>query len=316
MSDMCGAITPAEVMLYGGIPSLIYSVKTMNEISPEERFSNKFSRHTCDPGLLKLFVVSVVTGQRNDDIALFDEFAIVSEGGKIRWPLCYIACILKAFELNEATHAVCNYCVSLSTHAQETESGKEWECVLNIAIIFRCLYQSYYGSDSSFLIVPLGTKPTVMCRTIPPEIETFPAVMEYIAEVLYSERTPCLLVLVPSYSKFPDVDGFVVYCGVERAPVVYVYQAKTGRAYPKKDATKALLLRGKAPAMGSLRRGWGYMSSEGVQQLLGYSLKPMYPDTWPNYPPPIWMDLIDCYFVVDIFLVTLNNPLCIEVIVV
>jgi hypothetical protein len=288
MSNMCSAITPAEVMLYGGIPSLIYSVKAMNEMSPEERFFKKFVRHSCEPDLLKFFVSSVVTGQRIDAIARFDEFSIVSEGNKIRWPLCYIACILKAFEQNEATHAVCDYCDSLSTHAQESESGKEWECVLNIAIIFRCLYQAYYGSESPFNIVPLGTKPTVMCRTIPPEIKTFSAVKE-LAEFLSSKRSPCLLVLVPSYSKFPDVDGFVVYCGVEPALVVCGYQAKTGRAYPKKDAppevTRALLLRGKAPAMGSLRRGWGYMSREDVQHLLGYSLEPMYPDSWPDYPP-------------------------------
>jgi hypothetical protein len=77
---------------------------------------------------------------------------------------------------------------------------------------------------------------------------------------------------------------------VEPALVVCGYQAKTGRAYPKKDAppevTRALLLRGKAPAMGSLRRGWWYMSLDDVQHLLGYSLEPMYPDTWPDYPSP------------------------------
>ena len=290
MSDMCSAITPAEVMLYGGIPSLIYSVKVMNEMSPEVRFFKNNVLHSCDPGLLKSFVSSVVRGQRTDALARFDEFSTVSEEDRIRWPLCYIACILKTFELNEATHAVCEYCDSLSKLAQETESGKEWECVLNIAIIFRCLYQAYYGSDSPFSIVPLGTKPTVKCRTLPPEIITLPAVMEQIAIIVNSERTPCLLVLVPSYSKFPDVDGFVVYYDVEHELVVCGYQAKTGRGYPKKEApqevTRALLLRGKAPAMGSLRKGWEYMSSEYVQQLLGYSLVPMYPHTWPDYYHP------------------------------
>jgi hypothetical protein len=123
MSNACSAITPAEVMLYGGIPSLIYSVKAMNEMTPEERFFKKFVRHSCDQGLLKLFVVSVVTGQRIDGIALFDEFSIVSEDGKIRWPLCYIACILKTFKENEATRAVCDNCDFLSTYAQTTESG-------------------------------------------------------------------------------------------------------------------------------------------------------------------------------------------------
>ena len=128
--------------------------------------------------------------------------------------------------------------------------------------------------------------------------------MGHIADITGPISVPCLLVLFPSYSKFPDIDGFVVYCGMETA-LVYGYQAKTGRAYPKKDApiemTKALLLRGKSPVMASLRRGWwDYMSREGVVRLLGYSLEPMYPDTdtWPDYPSPNYdmMELTDyCY---------------------
>lgn len=290
MSDMCRAITPAEVMMYGGIPSLIYSVKAMHEMTPKERFSNKFGLHSCDPDLLKFFVLSVVMGERRGEIALFDEFSIVSEGNKIRWPLCYIACILKAFKQNEATRAVCDYCDSLSTYAQATESGKEWECVLNIAIIFRCLYQSYWADQSPFTIVPPGIEPKVMCSTIPHEFQTLPQVMGHIADLTARISVPCLMVLVPAYSKFPDVDGFVVYCGVGAKTLVYGYQAKTGRAYPKKPApkqlTKALLLRGKSPAKGSLQRGWAYMSREGVERLLGYSLEPMYPDSWPDYAPP------------------------------
>jgi hypothetical protein len=180
-------------------------------------------------------------------------------------------------------------------YAQTTESGKDWECFLNIiAIIFRCLYQLYWGSDSPLSIVPSGIEPAVVCRTIPHEFQTFPRVMESIAEILGSQCPPCLLVLVPSYSRFPDVDGFVVYCGMKTvplAPVIYYgYEVKTGRAYPKYDApiemTNGLLLRGKSPAMSSLRRGWDYTSREGVRYLLGCSLEPMYPDSWPDYPSP------------------------------
>jgi hypothetical protein len=60
MSDMCSAVTPADVMLYGGIPSLIYSVKAMWKMTPEERFFKKIPRFSLDRGLLKWFVVSVV----------------------------------------------------------------------------------------------------------------------------------------------------------------------------------------------------------------------------------------------------------------
>lgn len=208
------------------------------------------------------------------------------EEDKIRWPLCYIACILKAFKLNEATHAVCGYCDALSTHAQETESGKEWECVLNIAIVFRCLYQAYYGSESPFSIVPCGIEPSVICRTIPAELKTQSSIRDFIAHSRASG--PCLLLLVPSSSKFPDFDGFVVYCPDETTETIFGYQAKTSRTYPKNACPdwmeEGLLLRGNSPTVGSLRRGWKYMSQQDVLSLLGYSLCPMYPASWPAYP--------------------------------
>ena len=289
MSVQCESLTPSEVMLYGGIPSLIYSIKAMGEMNPDVRFSKKIFPRSCrDQNMLKSFIMSVVDGVPRSDVAIFDEFAVVPEENKIRWPLCYIACILGAFEENEATRAVCDNCASLSTYAQTTESGKEWECVLNIAIIFRCLYQSYWGSDSPFSIVPSGIKTTVIFRTIPPEYKTPSSVKKFI-EHSSKLSFPSVLVLVPSYSKFPDVDGFVVYCvDPTTKPLIYGYQAKTLRSYPKRNCPEwmeeGFLLRGKSPAMGSLRKGWNYMSHGDVLRLLGYSLAPMYPASWHEYP--------------------------------
>jgi hypothetical protein len=288
MSDQCEALTPAEVMLYGGIPSLIYSVKALGEMTPQERFEKKFPpRSNVDLKLLKLFVLSVVDGVRRIDIAMFDEFSVVPEDNKIRWPLFYIACILKTFEDDEATHAVRENCAALWTYSQTTESGKEWECVLNIAIIFRCLYQRYCGSDSPFSIVPIGIKPIIMCRALPHECRTYTSVLDFVTSVM--SLFPCVLVLIPSYSKFPDVDGFVVYrADATTQPSIYGYQAKVSRSYPKRNCPewmgKGFLLRGQSPVMGSLRNGWTYMSRNDVVSLLGYSLLPMYPASWPSYP--------------------------------
>jgi hypothetical protein len=41
MSSDCNALTGAEVALYSGIPSIIYSVKTNGETSPTERFKRQ-----------------------------------------------------------------------------------------------------------------------------------------------------------------------------------------------------------------------------------------------------------------------------------
>ena len=293
MSVQCEALTPSEVMLYGGIPSLIYSIKSMHEMTPSERFFRKFPPRSLAsaPELLKFFVASVLDGVRRPEIAMFDEFSFMPEVGKIRWPLCYIACILETFEDNEATRAVRDNCAALSVSAQTTESGKEWECVLNIAIIFRCQYQSYFGSDSPFDIVPLGIKPAVICRTIPAELTTQVSIRDFITHSRSSclSSGPCVLVLVPSYSKFPDFDGFVVYCPDASTEIIYGYQAKTKRTYPKRDCPdwvkEGLLLRGNSPTKGSLRKQWNYMSPDDVLSLLGYSLWPMYPASWPDFPP-------------------------------
>lgn len=290
MSVQCESLTPAEVMLYGGIPSLIYSVKAMHEMKPDVRFAKKISSRSCrDQNMLKSFILSVVDGERRSNIAIFDEFSVVPEEDKIRWPLCYIALILKLFHENEASHAVCDNCDSLSTYAQTTESGKEWECVINIAIIFRCLYQSFSAGGSPFSIVPSGIKPTVICRTLPSEYNKSFSVKGFIERYFKSSSSfPCVLVLVPSYFKFPEMDGFVVYWDHTAQPLIYGYQAKTSRRCPIRRCPdwmeKGFLVRVRSPSKGSLRNGWNYMSEEDVLSLLGYSLLPMYPDSWPEYP--------------------------------
>jgi hypothetical protein len=62
MSPQCEALTPAEAVLYCGIPSLIYSVKALGEMTPEASFANKFP--PCSflyrTDMLKAFVISFV----------------------------------------------------------------------------------------------------------------------------------------------------------------------------------------------------------------------------------------------------------------
>jgi hypothetical protein len=292
MSPQCESLTYAEVMLYGGIPSLIYSVKALGEMTPEVRFARKFNRGSFHdrPELLMRFVMSVVDGCHRSEIAVFDEFSIGLKEAKIRWPLCYIACIMETFVDSEVTRAVRDNCAALSTYSSTTESGKEWECVLNIGIMVNCLYKSYGFGGAPFSIISSCARPSVLYFTIPPEYTTSADILAFINSILSSSDCfPLLMVLVPCYSKFPDFDGFIVYSerSSERA-VVYGYQANTARTYPRHDMPewidKGYLVRGDSPAMASIRRGWMYMSRVEVQSLLGFSLGPMYPAEWPAYP--------------------------------
>lgn len=95
-----------------------------------------------------------------------------------------------------------------------------------------------------------------------------------------------LLIVMPTYAKFPDYDGFVVYRSNLGHVVVYGYQCKPERAYPKRvlpqGIRRGLIVRGNVvvPACGA--RGWEIFGEKEMRALLGYSLGMLYPPTWPS----------------------------------
>lgn len=284
----CENINPATVALYGGIPSLIYSVCALNEMTPEVRFRKAGLEIPLDQqqNLLLQFVKSVVTGERNDKLKMFEQFATTNDT-KIQWPICYIQYILNLFEQTQVTRFLIDECQSLETYAKQTEAGKDWECVINISLGFRCLYQLFFGSGFPFKMVKLGTKPEVSALSFP--CKTVAEAKSFIDDQL-SKSPLCLLLAVPSFAKFPEFDGFVVCAHPGQETVVVGFQAKLGSGTPKYvlgegGVTKGVLLRGAAPAKGSLSRGWEYWSKKHIQnEILVYSLRDLYPENW-SQPP-------------------------------
>jgi hypothetical protein len=235
--------------------------------------------------MLLQFVKSVVTGERNDKLKMFEQFATTNET-KIQWPICYIQYILNLFEQTHVTRFLIEECQSLETYAKQTETGKDWECVINISLGFRCLYQHFFGHGFPFKMVKLDTKPGVSALSFPGE--TFPEAKSFIDNQL-SQSPSCLLLAVPSFAKFPEFDGFVAYAHPGQEAVVVGFQAKLGSgtqcAFEEGGITKGVLLRGAAPAKGSLSRGWEYWNKEQIQSdILVYSLHDLYPENW-SQPP-------------------------------
>eukprot|EP01040_Poterioochromonas_malhamensis_P013904 gene13904-15343_t len=75
----CEAVTSAEVALYGGIPSLVYSVKN-KLFSPDERFIFFFQRNLRlseveKREIFKDFVECIICGRPTDSLRLFEKFA-------------------------------------------------------------------------------------------------------------------------------------------------------------------------------------------------------------------------------------------------
>jgi len=227
---------------------------------------------------------------------MFDQFAITKDGN-VQWPICYIKCILGLFNQTEATRFILDECDKLVVQASSTESGKDWECIIDIALGFRCLHQEFHGSKSPFEIVPLTVEPNVFAITLPDDIITVeaakPVILSESLEV--SERAgitnpfPLLVLATPTFSKFPIVDGFVAYYATAENMTLYGYQAKLGKGLPTMDFTnkqgmdKGFLLQGKAPDDDKLFKGWEHWNKEQVQQLLGYSLKDLYPADWSSF---------------------------------
>lgn len=298
MSPACADLNPAEVAYFGGVPSLIYSVR-MGDVDPKLRFSRVIKSSYFDENVpaLKAFVDCVVTGKRSDLLPFFDQFGTVYRD-RIRWPLCYIQCMLEVMPRNAGGNGVDfaqKCCESLRSDIGRTEKGLEWESIVNIALSFRCLQQSLSCTGSPFGVFKYGEKPLAMCVTMPGEIKTLQNARDFINEVInekIEENEYVLLLVVPSYGKFPDSDGFVVTAkklndGTVRE-AMFPYQSKAGESYPSRKLpdglVKGYLLRGKAPASAGLGKGWVYMSMNEVKDLLGVSLSPLYPLYWPVLP--------------------------------
>jgi hypothetical protein len=298
----CESINAATVALYGGIPSLIYSVRALNELNPKVRFENAgLGAQLLNDGvdmssLLSQFVKAVITGVRNPNLKKFEQFAIIT-ATSIKWPICYIKCILGLFVETDATRFILDECIHLESQASKTGGGLDWECIINIALGFRCLHAKFFdGSGSPFNIVPDGENPRVLAITLPDDIRSIEVAKKYILRFVVSSipmTIPALVLATPAYSSFPIVDGFVAYISSSEKIALYGYQAKLGKGLPNKilrnntqGLGKGILLQGEAPYIDDkpFFKGWEHWNKEQVQVLLGSSLMDLYPENWPQPP--------------------------------
>jgi len=307
----CASINPATVALYGGIPSLIYAVFALDNKTPQDRFVDAGLKilEADQEEMLNLFVKAVVEGTRNHELKKFEQFAITTTDGKIQWPICYIRCILGLFVQTSITRFILDECLNLATLALITGTGLDWENIINIALGFRCLHQVYCGDKSPFDIVPRDVKPKVIAIRLPDDIESIQKAKDYmLSTVNETADYPALVLAKPTFSGFPIVDGLVAFHSTPTEEIkIYGYQAKLGSGSPKNfgkylGLKRGILLQGQAPqAAGAAnedsllamddaepeapkkRSGWEHWTKIQVQDLLGYSLKDLYPADWSSF---------------------------------
>ncbi len=195
----------------------------------------------------------------------------------------------------------------LLVYASSTESGKDWEMITVANFILVALdamlnpsYTSISGtsnkrkrSDKSGPLNIAGEDEVtgVQLITIPAEVETFAELQCYVKKLkVYVGE---ILILIPTYSKFPVLDGLIGHVKqAQQSDELYVvwkgFQNKLSRKCPTKEVpdwiTESVLLRGNAPSSttGSRLARWTYYTESQLKDMLCYSLRPLYRSEFPT----------------------------------
>ena len=178
MSNECGALTPFEAVFYGGIPSVIYSIKG-GRFNPSERVSAQLS--LCGRGdmTVESFLKLVLTGVRCDPrLFLLYAFGTAKEGSKMQFPLCYVNALLSIWFQQNCFGSLYDH---LTTFGAKLESGLDWETLIQYAVMMRCVLACKDSAERGpFDIVPAGVCPDFIYKSVPGEHKTVDAVLNYV----------------------------------------------------------------------------------------------------------------------------------------
>lgn len=292
----CESLTSAEVTIYGGIPSLIYSAKCHNVLTPRQRFFNRHMEivERDQARTLRWFISQVLRNTVSVRDKLYTQlfsFSSMPTVNEAWWPLCYVSCILGLFPALGGLRIVFTRLVEVDLQAAASRvcSGVDWELIVQAALILRCIDAMVNGTVGPFGIAERGVRPDIEYHTLVGEITTLDLAHTAISYKLNAVNRPTILMFSCSCANFPEYDGFIAYRGRNRKSRIFGYQKKLGRPYPKHPAhggwiERSLHLRGTAPDKADQQRGWMYLNRKEIEDLLGSSLKPLYPAAWPDPP--------------------------------
>jgi hypothetical protein len=216
------------------------------------------------------------------------------------WPLCYINCILRYSGREGLTH-IEEAITAHHTSSTESSTGKDWE-MLTIA--------NFYLAALDVMLNP--TKPGTLKRerlkrgpldiaegevtgvevvTIPAEVKTLEQLNTYVNGPNILKIPGNIIIAIPSYSKFPLIDGLIGYVKLgetDKNCVVWkAFQNKFSRKLPEYEIPEwiqagFLLLSGNVPhqqqARGcALPPRWIYYDESQMKDMLCFALLPLYP---------------------------------------
>lgn len=315
MAPHCATLTPPQAVIYGYIPSMIYSfLNPSSYISLESVFNdaafNLVEVSEDDRQLaLGAFVQQCLGGtviQQDDNcrkqwlgiVRHFDRFGSVLAKTKIQFPIGYIAHILDSLQLINHVK-ITDWFRQLLTYSATVHSGKDWEIIIQFAVLLRCadVCMNGYKALSSPVhffdnrdLISAG-KIVLRSEVIPDDVQSVKAARKWFLGQGAVYTVPTLLIATPCDSKFPAYDMFIaLYSPLKKAPQVVALQCKAGESYPDRKKMhvpdwieKAFLIQGREPAdldkQSCAPKKWVYLSAAQVEDFLGYSLAPLYPGT-------------------------------------
>lgn len=299
ISSVCRAVSRPEIALCGGIPSLIYSmnVSSGSRQAIDWRFTvatkywsqQQWSDVACR-NLLKEFVRAVYVGA--GDVTPFEEFSSISKS-EIKFPLFFIGKILEYLNRDIGLESVDSIVKLISTELvvlpSPSNSGKEWETIITIAIMLRCTLAEV--TKAPLRIFGEEFSPVVKVRliSIPPQISDLEAAHTFMVRTTHDAAPGTVIVFTPSCATFPVVDGFVVYKPMQTSDlIILAHQEKAVRAVPTVEVPywvkRAIMLRVLPPenhnATSASLNTWTYFVKNEIEELLGCSMRALLRLNW------------------------------------
>jgi hypothetical protein len=333
MDALCDNLPPVFAAFFGMVPSLIYSSKRdMSGIM--QRFDDVYNLVggtrilSTDVKTLGRFVHCVLSGDLIETIEAAYPFAIFSSvihsryphdqrKVSMEWPICYIGFILRKFRfIDDLT--IPRIIESIPLFGNKLGAGFDWELVVSLAIELRAADAALNEARGPFDIAIQRTSSRMFVKSmdLPLQCESLSQARIYIRNVVWQSfvRKRCeILIFSPLYACFPDYDGFVVFIdpnkmesvGAQdadtlfRSTEVIGHQHKLCRVDPANSPPswikRSILLRGRVPERENKMRGWEYWNRQQVMDLLGHSLRRLYPENWPQIPLAADMPLLEAY---------------------
>jgi hypothetical protein len=310
ISQVCKHLTVEEAQFYGGIPSLIYCSKLkINDFSPEVRFLDFVEGTNLGINMQpKEFVDSILycffTGifylepSGVKQLCSFASTAAYGEKIKARWPLVYLSLIIEHLvqfcSRNSETESLKFDALSDITDLFEefkrdmliVGSGMGWKTLIHATILMRCMKAYTGGSTLKLFEKKIGAVTSVTMDRMP-DVQLLEEAKDVIFETMGSLKEGSLVMFYPQYASFKLVESFLAFKTSTGKVNVYGIQVKTGRASPNTNVVipewvnNVILIRGDAPKTCENRDNkWIYMSKSQIEDLLGHSLKPLYPANW------------------------------------